>query len=51
VILERVEVAVKVVAAPLTATDVTNRHCAYFGTIVSVYLARDIDLIQREQVS
>jgi hypothetical protein len=51
VILERVEVAVKVVTAPLAATDVTDRHRPYLGTIVSVRLARDIDLIQGEQVA
>jgi hypothetical protein len=51
VILERVEVAVKVVAAILTTTDLTDRHRPNPGVAASVHGAGGIDLSQREQAA
>ncbi len=44
VILERVEVAVKVIAATFTATDLADRHRPHAGMAASVYGAGGIDL-------
>lgn len=51
VILEWVEVAVKVVATTPAATDLPDRHRLYPGTAESGARAGGIDLGQREQVA
>jgi hypothetical protein len=51
VILERVEVAVKVIAATSTTTDLTDRHRPYPGIAASVYCTGGLDLIEIEQAA
>ena len=51
VILEGVEVAVKVITATITTTDLTDRHRPYPGITTSVYCTSDLDLIEGEQAT
>ena len=51
VILERIEIAVKVSAATSTTTDLTDWYRPYPGMAASVYCTGGLDLIQGEQMA